>query len=108
MTRLATAASAALAAWRLGWHDAWRSLAFERSRAPSPQAALQAWQAGQAARRQRARRLDAPALHRLLQAEAACAAAGLAYPREDAGPGCPKQIYERLVLMNVRMRVYTV
>ena len=99
MTRLATAASAALAAWRLGWHDAWRSLAFERSRAPRPQAALQAWQAGQAARRQRARRLDAPALHRLLQAEAACAAAGLAYPREDAGQQAPWHLPERLAAL---------
>lgn len=99
MEAVTQAARSALGAWRLGWHDAWRSLAYERSRARSPQAALQAWQAGQAARRQRARRLDAAALHRLLQAEAACAAAGLAYPREDAGQQAPWHLPERFATL---------
>lgn len=99
MEAVTQAARSALGAWRLGWHDAWRSLAYERSRARSPQAALQAWQAGQAARRQRARRLDAAALHRLLQAEAACAAAGLAYPREDIGQQAPWHLPERFATL---------
>lgn len=77
-------------------------LAFERSRAPHPRLALQRWRHALAARRRRASGLAAAQAALLLQAEAACARAGLAYPKEDAGQHAPWHLPARFAKLAAR------
>lgn len=92
----------ALSGWSAALRLARRDLAFERSRAPHPRLALQRWWQALAARRRRAARL-APAQAALLQqAEAACALAGLAYPKEDAGQLAPWHLPARFATLPVQ------
>ena len=81
--------------WALWLADAWLSLAFERGRAPSFTQALRAWLPGQRRRAQRWRRVGTAVFGGLMQAESACAVAGLNYPVEDAGQAAPWHLPER-------------
>jgi hypothetical protein len=66
--------------------DAWRCLAFERSRAPSFAHAVRAWLAGQAQRARRLWRLGPVVAAELWSTEWSCARAGLAVDRGESLP----------------------
>lgn len=91
-----------MSGWGTRLQLARRDLAFERSRAPHPRLALQRWWGALEARRRRAARLTPAQAGRLLQAEAACAAAGLAYPKEDAGQQAPWHLPARFATLAVQ------
>ena len=75
--------------------DAWRCLAFERSRKPSFSKALYAWWIGQTRRWQRLRRMQFTHFAAMLRVESACATMGLVYPKEDSTSCAPWHLAER-------------